>query len=65
MCQKFKGTFNWHGQVIILWNHADDSRQAYRRFMSRLAKDLGRTSGCIRRHFGNGKDNFKIELIKD
>jgi len=62
---KFKGTFNYYCELIILWNHAKDKIESKRFFMIELAKKLGKTTGNIRRYFSSEKDRFKIELIND
>uniref|UniRef100_A0A6M3IMU0 Uncharacterized protein n=1 Tax=viral metagenome TaxID=1070528 RepID=A0A6M3IMU0_9ZZZZ len=62
---KFKGTFNYYCELIILWNHAKDISESKRFFIIELAKRLGKTTGSIRRYFNGAKDNFKIKEIKN
>jgi len=59
---KYKGTFNYHGQNIILWTHAKDEHKAFCNFLAQLVPVLQ----CIRIKLYNyfkstDKDNYIIE----
>lgn len=61
----FRGTFNWHCEIVIIYRHATGEKAAKRLMIIELAKRLGRTVASVRRYFSRGKDNFKIELVND
>ena len=58
---RYKGTFNWHGEVLILYRHAPSEGQAFN-FMTRaLADQLAVHIGVVRGWFNGQQDNYKIE----
>ena len=61
--QKYKGTFNWNGELIVLWTHAFGERGAKWSFIIQLAKKLFRTQSSLRGHYSTGKPNHEIEEI--
>lgn len=61
----FKGTFNWHGEVLTIWTHTDSEKQAFSLMIARLNNKLDYTRAAISRYFSDPwKDNYKIEEVK-
>jgi hypothetical protein len=59
--QRYKGTFNWYGEVHILHTDAPHSDAAYSIMTRVLAKKLQRKPVTVRFYFNyGGKDNFTI-----
>jgi hypothetical protein len=58
--QLYKGTFNWHGEVHIMYRYATEAT-AYDTLVRALAKRLGRVPSAVRIYFNGTVDNFKIE----
>jgi len=59
---RYKGTFNYHGQNIILWGHAKDRHGAFRQFISRLVPIIGINRINLYNYFKSPeKDNYIIE----
>ena len=61
--QRYKGIFNWHGQLITLWVHAHNEKGAKGIFIKQLSDKLNRPQWGVRKYFTGAKDNFKIKLI--
>ena len=61
----FKGTFNWHGEVLIVWTHAKNEREAFSLMVARLSEKLGYNRAFVSKYFSDPwKDNYKIEEVK-
>ena len=58
---RFKGTFNWYGEIHTLYTVAKCKDRAFDNFTSRLGRSLDRTVRCIRFYFDGRKDNWEIE----
>lgn len=62
----FKGTFNWHCELFILYSQAKNENKAFNNFIIQLASKLNTSRRNIYLYFSNGrKDNFKIKEVKD
>lgn len=60
---RYKGVFNWHGQVLTVYRHASTEAQAFN-FMTRaLAADVGVYACVVRSFFNRDHDNYKIERV--
>lgn len=58
---KYKGIFNWHGELHTLFTFARSKESALSYFITRLAKILGRRRGLVLNYFlDESKDNWKI-----
>lgn len=57
----FKGTFNWHGEVLTLYAHAATKRQAKTYMCSQIAKKVGITASKVRLYFSGKEENFRVE----
>ena len=61
MIPRYKGTFNWYGEIHILHTNTQHRDAAYSTMTRVLAKKLQRRPSAIRRYFSDsGKDNFEI-----
>lgn len=58
---KYKGTFNWHGEIHELWTVARSKIEARVHFMSKLSKMLDRSIGIVDHYFKNTANSFTIE----
>lgn len=58
----YKGTFNWHGEVHILYRWAQNPDSAMRLFLLTLVKVTGYNKHHLKMYF-TGKDNHKVEFI--
>lgn len=56
----FKGTFNWYGEIHILYRHAYSLAQALQLMLRALAKTLDNKS--VLYYFDGRRDNFKLEV---
>ena len=61
--QKYKGIFNWHGELIVLYTHAWSEGGAKSQFLSQLAIKLNREPWAMRKYFSSGKANFEIKSV--
>jgi len=65
MAIKWKGSFNWYGQVLELWTEAYTKERAKMNFFARLVKilDLDKeyAYAVLKSHYNGEKDNFRIE----
>ena len=60
--QRYKGIFNFNGEVIVLWTHANGKGEAKRLFIIQLSEKLNRTPDSIRRYYSDGKANYDIRV---
>jgi hypothetical protein len=60
----YKGTFNFSGQVMILYTHSASKTQAYTALIKKLAPMVKYTDSYLRRYFSGDKDNYRIELLQ-
>ncbi len=60
MTYKYKGTFNWHGELHTLFTRAECQNSALNNFFSQLAKILRRSRRSVMIYFVDEKDNWKI-----
>ena len=64
--QKYKGIFNWHNELIVLWTRAHSERGAKSQFMVQLQQKLNRTPESVRAYFIKGrKANYEIKPIAE
>ena len=61
---KYKGTFNWHGEIHTFYRYAISEDHAKELMLLALGKKLGRYFPLLRVYFDGSKDNFKIEEVK-
>jgi hypothetical protein len=59
--ERYLGTFNYYGENIVLWTHANSEKQAFEYFIVELALQLERTRISISNYFRSGKDNYLVE----
>ena len=57
----FRGTFNWHSEVLTLYAHAATKRQAWTYLCGQIAKKVGITASKVRLYFSGREDNYRIE----
>lgn len=57
---KFKGYFNYQGQVLILYTYAVGRERAVMNFIHQLSRQLDKTPYHISNFFNGEKDNFQI-----
>lgn len=58
--KRYKGSFNWHGELHTLWAHAKDDKQAFYRMTARLAVKLGYLVYYVRQYFLDPKRDAYI-----
>lgn len=64
--KKYKGTFNYHGEITTLYRWATSETAAKVLMYQAIQKLYGVSRGVIAGHFNGEKDNFKImEVTKD
>lgn len=61
MKQRYKGTFNYYGQVFNLYTHSTCPEKAFLNFMTQLSKVIGITKKAVMRRFDGSIDNYLIE----
>ena len=60
----YRGSFNWYGQVIVLYSHAVSGKRAFRNFCYQLSKKVKYSETYVRSYFDQQKmDNWII--VKD
>lgn len=63
MKTRYRGEFNWHGEIHILYTYATSKPQARRFLLTQLAKKIKRTYGHLSNYFGDDeKDNVYITI---
>ena len=61
MKKKYKGVFNWYGELHTLYTYSKDENLAFNNFITQLTKTLKISRGRVYNYFINSeKDNFKI-----
>lgn len=60
----YKCTFNWYGQVIVLYRYGLNKDHAKRLCVYFLSKRLGRTISTIFNYFNGTRDNYRIDIEK-
>ena len=61
----YKGTFNWYGEVHVLYTGAKCQNRALGNFISRLARELGRTRRSIQFYFlDENESNWEIKEVR-
>jgi len=59
----YKGTFNWYGELHVLYTHAKCQNAAFNNFCTQLSKKLDKSRRSIYIYFVDGsKDNYKIKM---
>lgn len=61
MSRLYKGTFNWYGEVHIIWRWAAYPAGGERALKRALAKKLGVIRTRVEGYFNGNKDNFEIQ----
>jgi len=61
--QKYKGKFNWHGQIFEFWVYGVSKYQAKSILIRQLAKRLNRPVWGVRQHYLNASANIEIKQI--
>ncbi len=56
----YHGQYNWQGEIIQLWTHAENPMAAERNFIARLSKLISISGYRLRCYFSGHKDNFKV-----
>ena len=60
---RYRGEFNWHGEIHTLYTYANSHDQARRFLLTQLAKKLKRTYGSLSSYYGdNEKGNIYITI---
>ena len=61
---KFKGTFNWYGEIIELYTTTTNAKRAKTFLFIRLADLLDRDYSSVRNYYlCNEGDRYKIEEV--
>lgn len=58
---RFKGTFNWYGEIHTLHTQAKCQNRAFDNFTVQLGKKLGRSVRCVRIYFIGKGNSWEIE----
>lgn len=58
--KRFKGVFNWYGELIILWRYAYSLAQAKEYFYRAIAQKKGRIVWRVRSYF-EGSNHFVVK----
>ena len=62
----YKGTFNWHGETLIIYNYANSKKQSLAFMIITLSNRLGYERSYISNYFHDESvDNYKIEKVKN
>lgn len=62
----YKGTFNWYGEVHVLYTHAKFQNKAFDNFCVQLSKKLEKNRRSIYIYFlDESKDNFRIKEVRE
>jgi len=62
---KYKGEYNFKGQVYHFYTHAKDKAKAHKNFLKQLQRALQMSSSySLRCYFSGQMANFKVEVIK-
>ena len=65
MNHRYKGIFNWQGEVHELYTVAKCENRAFGNFMVQLARKLKRTRRSVMLYFlDDGKDRYKITFVQ-
>lgn len=59
--ERYKGTFNWHGERHTLYSHAASEAQAKNFMIRQLAKKLGSATGPLYNYFRDKGNSWKVE----
>ena len=59
--RRYKGVFNWYGEIIVLYRFATSEAQANFYMMKALSQKYNVSEQRVHRYF-RGKDNFRIEV---
>lgn len=58
---RYKGSFNWYGELITLWTHASSESKAKSNLLRQLSKKVDISYSYMIRYFNGNIDNLKIE----
>ncbi len=59
---KYRGLFNWHGEIHTLYTSAKCQQSAFSNFMAQLSKRLKIARGIVVCYYVDGrKDNWEIK----
>ena len=59
---RYKGTFNYYGQNLVLWTYAKDEHKAFNNFIAQLVPLLKYIRIKLYNHFkSQDQDNYLIE----
>lgn len=61
--ERYKGTFNWHGENHELYTHAASEAQAKNFMIRQLAKKLGRSAQSVYGYFNTKANSWNV--VKD
>jgi hypothetical protein len=63
--KKYKGTFNWFGEIHTEYEWAFSKKQAFNFMVIKIADKVGYNKTYVRNHFlGSDTSNYQIEEIK-
>jgi hypothetical protein len=57
---RYKGTFNWYGEIMVLWTHANTDVTARTNLFKQVANKVGFTYAFVSRYFVTSKGTYKI-----
>jgi hypothetical protein len=57
---KYKGAFNWFGEIIVVWTTATSHTKAFHNFCKTLEKKIGYSYNKIKRYF-TGSNKYEIK----
>ena len=62
---KYKGTFNWQGEIHMLYRVSNKPNMAMFHMIAALAKKLGINRHKVHMYFSQDKNNYIIEEVKE
>jgi hypothetical protein len=59
---KYKGTFNWFGEIIVVWTTATSNTKAFHNFCKTLEKKIGYSYKRVEGYF-TGSNHYTVEEV--
>lgn len=57
---RWKGTFNWYGEVHEFWTHSSSKAGAYRNLIKQLAAKVGFKPTYVSNRYSGGYTDYQI-----
>ena len=61
--KKYKATFNWYGETLVLYTSAKSDKQAYHNCISRIAEICNKPRSIINIYFRKDVPNYHIKEV--